>query len=382
MRVTDASGGCWPTPQQELLLKASLLKTDAAVAAWQEWYAQEGLDHLDSGSYRLLPLTHQNLHQLGFQDTILGKLRGVRRRAWCESHYVFRQMSPILGLFQQHGIPTMLLKGAALTLLHYRDFGLRPMRDLDILVPEECAIEAVSLLEAEGWSRKTLPAVKLTDYYFSYPHSAEFSRGPKENFDLHWHVLYQATFAGADKPFWDVSVPVDLEGYATRALCPTDQLLHACVHGIGWNNIPPMRWVADAWVVLESSQIDWARLIRIATDCRVILHLRDGFRYLVRTLNAEIPEEVLQELESAPVTREEELRYQTSQMPEVRTTKSALRSFYFRYRQTVMGKGLLDQTLGVPLFLQHYWNLDGPWRVLPTTLSRGMRRMGLARTAE
>ena len=34
----------------------------------------------------------------------------------------------------------MLLKGAALILQCYHDAGLRPMRDLDILVPEEQAV--------------------------------------------------------------------------------------------------------------------------------------------------------------------------------------------------------------------------------------------------
>lgn len=76
MRITDSTGGCWPTPLQELLLKATLLKTNVALEAWEEWHGQEGLERLDNGSYRLLPLTYRNLQSLGYQDAVLMKLKG------------------------------------------------------------------------------------------------------------------------------------------------------------------------------------------------------------------------------------------------------------------------------------------------------------------
>ena len=80
MRITDSTGGCWPTPLQELLLKATLLKTNAALQAWEEWYGQEGLERLDNRSYRLLPLTYRHLQSLGYQDPVLMKLKGISRR--------------------------------------------------------------------------------------------------------------------------------------------------------------------------------------------------------------------------------------------------------------------------------------------------------------
>ena len=56
----------------------------------------------------------------------------------------------------RRGIEPMLLKGAALTLLHYRDSGLRPMEDVDILVRTHqwrAAVDCAhrSGMEAEGF---------------------------------------------------------------------------------------------------------------------------------------------------------------------------------------------------------------------------------------
>jgi hypothetical protein len=378
MRITDSTGGCWPTPLQELLLKATLLKTDAALQAWQEWFEQDGLDRLDNGSYRLLPLTYRNLQRLDYRDSILMRLRGVNRRAWCENHLVFRRMAPALAAFHDAGISTLLLKGAALTLLHYRDFGLRPMQDLDILVPEERALDAVALLKAQGWSRNTMPAVRFGRFFLSYRQSAEFTRQPQDRLDLHWHVLFQACYREADQPFWDASVPLEFEGLATRALCPTDQLLHACVHGVAWNDIPPLRWVADASCVLESSAIDWPRLLQMAAHCRVIPPLRDALRYLVDTVGASVPGEVVQKLESMPITPTEQLEYQyrLKQLASPGVSQT-LRALYPQYRRAVQGQSLLKRTVGIPLFLQHYWELDRPWRTISRAFNYGLKRMRL-----
>ena len=45
----------------------------------------------------------------------------------------------------------MLLKGAALAITVYDSIGLRPMGDLDLLVPEERLAEAVARLKALGY---------------------------------------------------------------------------------------------------------------------------------------------------------------------------------------------------------------------------------------
>jgi hypothetical protein len=379
MRITDSTGGCWPTPFQQLLLKATLLEAEAALQAWQEWYGQGGLDRLDNGSYRLLPLTYRNLQRLGYQEPVLMKLRGVNRRAWCENHLVFRRIAPMLATFHDAGISTLLLKGGALTLLHYRDFGLRPMQDLDILVPEDRALDAISLLEAAGWSRNTLPAVRFGKFFLSYRQSAEFARQGQERLDLHWHVLFQACYGDADQPFWQASVPLEFEGLTTRALCPTDQLLHACAHGVKWDAVPPLRWVPDAFCILQSCAIDWPRLLRIAANCQVIPPLRDALRYLVNTLQAPVPTEVMQNLESVRLTPTGQVEYQYYlQPPDSRAMSFTMRALYLHYRRTVRGKSWLQQVVGLPLFLQHYWNLDRPWRVISRGLNFGIKRMRLA----
>nr|WP_319397831.1 nucleotidyltransferase family protein [uncultured Carboxylicivirga sp.] len=53
-------------------------------------------------------------------------------------------------LFKQNNIPIVALKGIALAISLYDDEGVRPMGDIDILVPEGKAMEALKLLKNAG----------------------------------------------------------------------------------------------------------------------------------------------------------------------------------------------------------------------------------------
>jgi len=75
-------GDCWPTREQELLLRAALLQGNDAINAWHEWKSSVDIEQLDQGSYRLLPLLYRSLHIDGVEDPLMNKLKGVYRMTW------------------------------------------------------------------------------------------------------------------------------------------------------------------------------------------------------------------------------------------------------------------------------------------------------------
>ena len=145
------------TSSQLLLLRAALLEGPQAVEAAQEWFASSrdaagpGFLHLEQGARRLLPLLYRNV-----KDALPAELRDTLRRVylqyWAENQKLFRRLEERLTWFQANGIPTMVLKGVALSILHYRDKGIRPMADFDILVPEDLARDVIGRLQRDGWS--------------------------------------------------------------------------------------------------------------------------------------------------------------------------------------------------------------------------------------
>lgn len=380
VRISSLEGACRPTELQELLLKAALLEGQEAFAAWCEWNRREGLAQLDSGSFRTLPLVYWNLEKHGFQHPLMGMLRGIRRRAWYENRLLFRRLAPVIEMLHRAGIPTLLLKGAALALLYYPDPGLRPMGDLDVLVPEAQALQALRLLESQGWKEKGKNAgrFRFRESDLGFLHSLSLFHRDGREIDVHWHVLYLASFRGADQPFWEAGVPLVFEGIPARALCASDQLLHACAHGPMWNPIPPMRWVADAITVMMSLKIDWQRLVMLAERFRIVAPVREGLEYLATVLAAPVPTEVLASLRRSKVSRPEELEYQHMCKPwRLQGPLEIMLATYGIYTRCMRGETRFSKLARFPRYMQCSWRLERPRQLWPEAMRRIFQRIRL-----
>ena len=292
MRGSAPSGRGRPTPDQELLLEAGTARPEPARAAWKAWQARNRLDDVDPGAQRLLPLVYRHLEDELAEDPDLGRLRGLYRRSWYRNQIVFRWAGQALESLGSVGLETIALKGAALSTLYYRDAGARPVHDVDILVRTEQAEAALDALAAEGWTPVTDVPRRV---FLAVRHAEELARGDGARIDLHWNALWQP---GRDDDFWDAAADLELHGQWTRALCPSDELLHACVHGAAWNAVPPVRWVADALTVLAQAgeAIDWERLVAQARARQVTYALADALGYLAERFRAVVPAGSLEEL--------------------------------------------------------------------------------------
>ncbi|MEZ4548820.1 MAG: nucleotidyltransferase family protein [Thermodesulfobacteriota bacterium] len=145
------------------------------------------------------------------------------------------------------------------------------MLDADILVPTRRAREAVELLTGLGWSSSITPlkdspdmdalsrlveargqeVSEYSDEYFTVRHGQDLVNRDEFTIDLHWHVLHGYNPPDADAPFWEAARRVTVEGAPVLVLDPVDQLLQVCAHGMRWDPTPPVRWVADAAVILR-----------------------------------------------------------------------------------------------------------------------------------
>jgi hypothetical protein len=385
VRISSWEGACWPTEPQELLLKAALLGGQEALAAWCEWTQRDGLKQLDQGSLRTLPLVCWNLEKQGFEHPLLGMLRGIRRRAWYENRLLFRRLAPVIEMLHQAAIPTLLLKGAALASLYYPDAGLRPMADFDVLVPEAQALQTLRLLESQGCKQEGTKGggFRFRESDLRLRQSLTLLNRAGDQIDVHWHVLHLAFFRGADQPFWEAAAPLVFEGLPTQALCASDQLLHACVHGPVWNPVPPMRWAADAITVMRTSKIDWRRLLMLAERFRLVAPVRDGLEYLAARLGAPVPPEALAALRKIKLSRAEELQYQrwSKPWPLLGLTESLLTT-YDIYARRMRGETRFAKLARFPRYLQCTWRLERPQQLWPEVMRRILQRIKLRKRGE
>jgi len=208
-----------------------------------------------------------------------------------KNRLLFHAMTEQLQALHAAAFPTILLKGAALTVRFYKDYGLRPMGNFDILIPTAQLEDVIRFLQTTGWHSEPRSPEAFTRPYRQITHAHAFKNASSWEFDLHWHVLDECCQPDADEDFWNGSVKIELDGVPTALLNPADQLLHVCVHGVRWNDIPPLRWVADAMMVLNASEdsLDWDRLIIQVQMRRLVLPMKASLNYLQTLLDASIP---------------------------------------------------------------------------------------------
>jgi len=265
--------------------------------AWRALRGSLDLDRLDHASQRLLPLLHRNLSALGVHDPVRAHCKRVYRYQWGRNQLLFRRGVTILESLATADVPTLLLKGSALIARAYGDPGLRPMEDFDVAVPEAAGAQAVAVMERSGWS----PLYPITPAFRRIKHAGPLEDAVGVKCDLHWRILEESWGAG-DADLWDASEVVLFQGHRTRVLCPADQLFHVCVHGARHSLEPGIRWIADAMVLIETGDVNWARVIEQATRRGFVLRMRETLEFLKVTMDAPVPDAVLAHLASCGET--------------------------------------------------------------------------------
>ena len=349
-------GGWRPNESQTLLLKAGLLDREPALAAWREWSRRETIETTDGPSSQLAGLVWRNLDAHGIDHHTMPKLRGAYRHTWFKNQTLLKNATVVLAALREAGIPTLLLKGASLCPLHYRDWGVRGMGDLDVLVPPHRALEAIAVLRGTGAE----PVCARVEQSIDIQHGESFIHRDGWNLDLHWYSLWRSS---SDASLWEHAVPLEVGGEHTLAPGPTHQLIHVCTHGAEYNESSPIRWVADAWTVLQTSEVDWELFEREARErlltvllASALTHLRDGF-------DAPIPEAVVRRLEATPSPRFERIGFRATAKPfgPVRTAVK----LWERYRRM----SVLQPPGPRPSFCRAFygflslsWGVERPWQ--------------------
>jgi hypothetical protein len=318
--VTRPRGQAFPTVRQEALIRAAVLEGGAARSAWKQWQALGGdVDRIDGASYGLLPQAYRNLAAIAPEEPLIGKLKSVYRYHWYRNQVLLHGAAEAVRVLEAAGIPTLVLKGAALAILHYRDAGARPMEDVDVLVPRDRARDAMRVLRAAGFS----PAFPAPEAKIGVRHAETFVSPGDHAVDLHWWALWQPS---RDDDLWRNAVGFELGGERTRALAPAHQLLQVPVHGLRTQETPALRWIPDALLVLRSSRgaVDWEALVAAARTRQLTTHLGAALSYLRETFAAPIPEDVLDRLAASPSSLLERWTYRAAVMPPPRATRVLL----------------------------------------------------------
>ncbi len=370
--------GIWPSPRHELLLRASLSHGDDALEAWDKLRPAFDLDKLDIQSLNLLPLLYKNLRAHNIEDPLLKKFKGFYRLTWAKNTLLFNYASNTLGALLDSEVQIILLKGAALTTLYYKDPGLRPMGDIDILVRPEQAQKAVDIILEHGWKPVTKIDFLLEHGDLNFAHGISFQSSMDYELDLHWHLFKNFDMDGTDDDFWTCAIPIFFQDFPVSTLNYSDQLLHVCAHGITHNRLV-INWIADAKMMMskKGKDLDKMRLISKAFSQNLVLPLKDCLSYLHHRQNSSIPIGLLEELEAYVPSDLEKREYIANS--NTGGFLGGIPALWYRYQRNTQksNRTVLKNQLPFIRYVQYRWGVENGFSLILVFLSKIIRNTWL-----
>jgi hypothetical protein len=188
----------------------------------------------------------------------VARLRQVYLENAARNLRLYSNLAGVLECFRREGIRVIVLKGAHLAELVYRNHALRFMGDLDLLVREEDLTRADTVLLAMGCTPNEQNRVVGPD-------NNEFVYVmPKRDvsLEIHWKIISsQFPFSIDTEDQWKRARPALIGGVEALVLCPEDLLLHLCLHaGCTHGFEPGLKLFCDISEILkpDGEGVDWA----------------------------------------------------------------------------------------------------------------------------
>jgi hypothetical protein len=169
--------------------------------------------------------------------------------------------------FDAARIPSIVLKGIALAQLVYGSLQTKHTRDIDFLVPPDCAEAAVQILEREGYALSPQTGrLSAAQRQSVFRHTREIELFHRDNalpLELQWRAAANPVLLrGVDACSGAQDVTISA-GFRLRTLAQADLFAYLCVHGArhAWSRL---KWLADINALLAGSDADTMRLYRHA----------------------------------------------------------------------------------------------------------------------
>jgi hypothetical protein len=188
-----------------------------------------------------------------------------------ENKAITRELHLLAERFEQANLPLVALKGACFALTIYDDLALRPMTDLDVLVPASRLKESVEIAKSLGYQENYPEASPGLRDLLNHEISLTKSDTQAIVLELHHKLIANKLFRFSAPMdwFWEQTEPLPRQAGTSQAsllmLTPTAQLLYSAAHLAlqHGSRLASLRWYYDLDLLVRryTGRIDWGLLI-------------------------------------------------------------------------------------------------------------------------
>jgi Uncharacterised nucleotidyltransferase len=301
--LSEALSFLLPTPEETLLLRVCLTPGESARDGWRQWRNRRNMSGkalLRNSSFRKLrPLLFNAVqsHSLEIDKEGLTYLRTAYLKEELRDAAVRRICREVLLLLEKKRLAPILLKGIALAETVYGNPVLRHCHDIDILLTDDELSRPADFLPSLGFRTCSAP-----DSQSRHLRMVQESGLPLEFHSSLFEVPYYEMLISEIRARSRSQV---IGVVTAQILTPADNLLHVCGHASYSGKRQSLRWVSDAWFIIDRHpDLDWHLLLDSIRRSHLALPLSVMLGYLAGSLYAPIPSHFLNRLCGAAVHSE------------------------------------------------------------------------------
>lgn len=248
-----------------------------------------------SQSHGISPLLYKYLHSCGAKNMIpeqvYEKFRNYYFHTFSKNTRAFDVMGKLLNQFYLEGIDSILLKGSVLAELVYRDIGLRPMDDIDILVQESKLRDVENLMLENDY--KAVHVVKSQFIGKSEPrhHLPQFIRD-NNIFEIHWHLHNSNPgYEISMDDMWKRALQVQINNVNAKILRFEDMLMHLCVHMDDHLSFGKARFTGfcDIAEILRMDRLNWEYVLSCSRKYKIDMIVLRFIKLVGRYFDVRLP---------------------------------------------------------------------------------------------
>jgi hypothetical protein len=215
-------------------------------------------------SHRIGPLLHHKLRErkLYSPEEIAVELDKLYQQSALRSLTSQAELLKLHRLLENAGIHFIALKGSYLATKVYPSSAIRPMRDIDLLLPEKELRTAYQLLLEAGYTHPPRYQGDPEAMFKIGKHLPPLLSPAKIVIELHDKVLHPEDWGNGDftdePDFWQHCTTTSIGNKRFPVMCATDLLLHLIIHACfdhKFNNGPLT--FPDIAFLLKKKSIDW-----------------------------------------------------------------------------------------------------------------------------
>jgi hypothetical protein len=252
-----------------------------------------------------------------------------------QNQIMYQELKRILEALNEANIPVIVLKGAALAATVYPEIGLRPMGDLDLLMPRDDIIEALKVIEPLKYTNIRERHTSVFDWDLEHHVSINKESDPEISLELHWNLISgDADWRSPDLEwFWGNSKPFHsrvMENGTYRSKQADDQynqtsvfslkevpnILYLCNHQFLQHSTPRLIWIFDLNLIISQqvNQINWEDLKTKAIELNWAQAVHSGLSHCREFFHTPVPKDLIADLHEL-ISQEDYINQRCTNIP-------------------------------------------------------------------